>query len=144
MAEKKENEVAQNLVESFREINQALVQSIVAAQQRNMKFAQSTFTNAFEVLKSHAEATNGLMQQLEQLTQKQQEAFQKLIQGRGETRLMENYTDFLSNVFSSYLRALDGAEKATRQGIERFEKAAEDFEKAAQRPLEAAGKQTGR
>jgi hypothetical protein len=143
MVEKKGNEVAQNLVESFREINQAVVQSIIDAQQRNMKFAQNTFTNAFEALKSHAEATNGLMQQLEQLTQKQQEAFQKLVQGRGETPLIENYTDSLSDMLSSYLRALEGAEKATQQGIERFEKAVEDFEKAAQRPVSAASRQAG-
>lgn len=142
MTEKEEKQVTTSLVEAFGEANQAIVESIVDAQQRNMKFAQSTFTNAFEVFKSHAGATRELMEQLEQLTQKQQEAFQKLMPGMGETRWMESYMSFLRKAFSSYQQALDAAEKTTQQGLERFEKATEDFEKAAQQPVRSSSKQS--
>ena len=50
-----------------------------------MKFAENTFTSAMEVFKNQAEATRSLMQQLEQQTKLQQEAFQKLTQGVGGT-----------------------------------------------------------
>ena len=80
MAEKQAHEIEQELVDSFRETSQAIAESIIATQQRNMKFAQSMFTSTMEVLKSNAEATRALMQQWEQQAQKQQEAFQKLIQ----------------------------------------------------------------
>ena len=81
MTEQKSNESAANPVDAVREINQLLVQSLIGAQHRNMQFAQSTFTNAIEVLKSQIEATRALIQQLEQ-----QDAFQALAQGVGGTR----------------------------------------------------------
>lgn len=133
MAENKNNEITQKLVKSFRETNRAIAESIIAAQQSNMKFAQSTFTSAMEVFKNQAEATRTLMQQLEQQTHLQQEAFQKLAQGVGAgTPWMESYMNFLRTGFSAYQQALDTAEKTTRQGLENFEKATESFEKAAQ------------
>lgn len=66
MTEQKSNESATKSVDPLREINQLIVQSLIAAQQRNMKFAQSTFINTIEVLKSHVEATRALIQELEQ------------------------------------------------------------------------------
>ncbi len=129
MTEQKRNELAPNLVASVREINQLVVQSLIGAQQRNMQFAQSTFTNAIEVLKSHVEATRALIEQLEQ-----QDAFQKLAQGVGGPQSMEPSLEVLRNVLSSYQQALDAAEKTTRQGLQGFEKAIESFEQAALRP----------
>ncbi len=133
MTEQKRNESAPNPVDSIREINQLMVQSLMSAQQRNMQFAQSTFTNAIEVLKSHVEATRALIEQLEQ-----QDAFQKLTSAMGGTRLMEPSLDVLRRALSSYQQALEAAEKNTRQGMESFEKAAENFEQTALRlPPEA-------
>jgi hypothetical protein len=129
MAEQKKKESAANPVDSIREINQLFVQSLMSAQQRNMQFAQSTFTNAIEVVKSHVEATRGLLEQLEQ-----QEAFQKLPPVMGGGRLMEPSLEILRSVLSSYQQALDAAEKTTRQQLKGFEKALEDFEQAAQQP----------
>ncbi len=142
MAEKQAHEIEQELVDSFRETSQAIAESIIATQQRNMKFAQSMFTSTMEVLKSNAEATRSLMQQWEQQTQKQQEAFQKLAQEMGGTQWMENYKNLLRTGFSSYQQALDAAEKATQQGMENFEKATEAFEKAAQQLPKTEGKRT--
>ena len=141
MAENRENEITQKLVDSFRETNRAITENIIAAQQSNMKFAENTFTSAMEVFKNQAEATRSLMQQLEQQTELQQEAFQKLAPGVGGNQWMESYMNFLRTGFTSYQQALDAAEKATRQGLNNFEKATEAFEKAAQQLPKMPGAQ---
>src|SRR6266849_1095255 len=89
MAKETVNEAALKIITSFREANQAIAQSVVAAQERNVKFAQGLFTSGVEVLKSHAEGTQTLLQELEQQTQKQQEAFQKLAQELGQDAKQE-------------------------------------------------------
>src|SRR5258708_19549400 len=78
------NDAAKHMIESLREANQAVAESVIAAQERNVKFAQSIFTSGGEVLKSHAEGTQALLQELDQQTQKQQEAFLKLEQELGQ------------------------------------------------------------
>ncbi len=77
MAEKKTEETSKDVADAVRETTQFLTNSILAAQERNLKFVQTTFTNAMEVMKSHVEASLTLMQELEQ----QQEAWQKLVPG---------------------------------------------------------------
>lgn len=142
MAEKQEHEIEQELVDSFRETSQAIAESIIATQQRNMKFAQSMFNSTMEALKSNAEATRSLMRQWEQQVQKQQEAFQKLAQEMGGAQWMENYQNFIRTGFSSYQQAFEAAEKATQQGMENFEKATEAFEKAASQLPKTPSKRT--
>src|SRR2546428_4194957 len=78
------NEAAKHMVESLREANQAVADSVIAAQERNVQFAQSIFTSGVEVLKSHSEGTQALLKELEQQTQKQQGVFQKLVQELGQ------------------------------------------------------------
>lgn len=137
MAEKKKTEAPSNIVESFMETNQAIAESIMSAQERNLKFAQSTFMNAMEVVKHHIESTRTLMQQLEQQTQKQQEVFLKM-----ERESEEAYKDFFRSPFSSYQKALETAEAAAEQGLENFQKALENVEKATQKGLEDFQKAT--
>lgn len=145
MAENKAKEIGQELVDSFRETNQAIAESMIATQQRTMAFAQSMFSSTMEVLKSNAESNRALMQQWEEQAQKQQEAFQKLVQETGGGgQWMESYMNLLRTGFSSYHQALDAAEKATRQGLENFEKATEAFEKAVQQLPKTPGKRTSR
>jgi uncharacterized protein YukE len=95
-----------------------------------MKFAQSTFTSAMEVLKSQAESTQALMQELERQIEKQREAFQKLARESGYVEPMETNMGSLHTPLASYQQALDAAEAATRQGVETFQKAAQQAEKA--------------
>lgn len=102
-----------------------------------MKFAQSTFTSAMEVLKSQAESTQALMQELERQTEKQREAFRKLARESGYVEPMETNMGSLHTPLASYRQALDAAEAATRQGVETFQKAAETFQKAAQQAEKA-------
>src|SRR5262249_31291346 len=118
-------EVTRELIDSFREANQAIAKSIVAAEERNMQFAHSTFTNSMEVLKVHAEATRGLMRELEQQMQKQQAAFQQMTQGTADRELAESYTAFFRAPLAFYQQAFDTAETAARQGLETMQKTAQ-------------------
>src|SRR5260221_11751319 len=56
MTEKKANEATWALVKSFQETNQAVVKSIIAAQERTTKFAQSFFSEGMEILKANQAA----------------------------------------------------------------------------------------
>ena len=76
MAKNKANEATWNLTESLRDANQAIVETAVEAQNRNLAFAQNTLENGIELLKSHADSTRNLMNdQLEQ-SEKQAVDFQ--------------------------------------------------------------------
>lgn len=130
-AEKKVNDVASSLVDSLQETNRAIVESIVAAQERNIKFAQSTFSSAMEVLRSHMESTRALMKEFEQQARKQQEAFQKMMPESGGA-----YMDFFRAPLATYQRALEATESATQQGMENFQKAVENLQHASQQGLE--------
>lgn len=120
MVEKKTEETTQDVADAVRETTQFMTKSIMAAQDRNLKFVQITFTNAMELTKSHVEATRALMQELEQ----QQEALQKLVPG------METAMGMLRAPLSIYQKALEAVEESTQQGLETVEKAAKDFEQA--------------
>ncbi len=61
---------------------QALMDGTVAAQERNTKFAQSVFENGIELLKSQADVTHSLLQELDQKSQKGQATFQTMAQTR--------------------------------------------------------------
>jgi vacuolar-type H+-ATPase subunit H len=144
MTEKQIPEVPQKLLDSFQETTQLIAENIVAAQERNMKFVQSTFTSAVEVLRSNLDATRALMQDLEQQTRKQQEAFQKLAPGGTESQWMGTYMAFLRAPLTSYQQTLDAAEKATRLGLETFDKAVEEFEKVSQQFSQEGSKRTSK
>jgi len=129
---------------------QAVVDSSIAAQERNTKLAQNILENGIEVLKSQVGVTHSLMQELGQQYQKQQDAFQALAQ-----ESMEAYRDFLFAPLTFFQRAMDAAEVATRegmknfqqmtqQGVEQFQKttrqAASSTEKAARSPHNTTSK----
>jgi len=76
MADNKVNEATWNLTESLRETNQAIVESAVEAQKRNLAFAQNTFENGIELLKSHADSTRNLISEQAEQSQKQTADFQ--------------------------------------------------------------------
>ncbi len=70
----------QQLVQSFQKANQALVESALAVQERQMQFAQHLSSDWLATLEDHAHNTQALMQEMEQQGHKQQEAFQHLVQ----------------------------------------------------------------
>src|SRR5438105_3415019 len=118
---------------------QAVVDSAVAAQERNSKLAQSILENGIEVLKSQAGVTHSLMHELGQQYQKQQEAFQALAQ-----ESMEAYRDFLFAPLTFFQKAMDAAEVATREGMKNFQQmtqqGVEQFNKAARQAASSTEK----
>jgi len=96
---------------------QTIANSAVAAQERNVKFAQYLLENGTELLKSHSESTRTLMQTLAEQTQIQQEAFQTLAR---ET--WDAYMGFFSSPFSYYQQTLETAESIAWQGVETAQK----------------------
>jgi len=60
----KVSEATEELSESVREANQAIADSVVAAQERNWKFAQSMMEKEVELFKSHTESTHTVLEKL--------------------------------------------------------------------------------
>ena len=106
--------------------NQALVESLFAAQERNLKYAQSVFESTIGLLKSHIESTRSLLEQWEQQAQKQ----------LGVPRSTGTYLDPFRAPLTAYQQTLEVVETASRQSLESFQKAMESFEQATQRGQE--------
>ncbi len=144
MADKEEKQAPLSLVEAFRDTNQALVESLMGAQDRNLKYAQSVFESTIEVLKSHVASMRSLM---EQQTKKQQEAFQKLTPEPVASRVPDTYFGLLSIPLAYFQQILDLLESVSKQGLESFQKASESFEQVMQQGLkqwQEAAEQTQR
>jgi hypothetical protein len=118
---------------------QSLVDSAIAAQERNTRLAQSILENGIETLKSQVGVTQSLMQELGKQFQRQQDAFQSLVQ-----ESMDAYRDFVFAPLTFWQRALGVAEAATVEGLKNFQKAAEQgletFEKSTRQAASAAEK----
>jgi len=97
---------------------QSVADSVVAAQERNVKFVQSFLENGTEVLTSHREGTRTLMHTLTEQSQKQREAFGVLVRGTWDA-----YRGFFSSPFSYYERAMETAESIATRGMGTAEKA---------------------
>jgi hypothetical protein len=95
-----------DLVDSFRETSQAVADTLVTLQDRNLRFAQSLFLNWMEVLTQQTQSTQRLQQQWGQQTQKQQDAFQRLASAS-----MQIYLDFLFAPFAFSRQPVDTTER---------------------------------
>src|SRR6266699_5034403 len=117
----------------------AVVDSAIAAQERNTKLAQGIIENGIEVLKSQVGVTQSLMQELGQQYQKQQDAFQALSQ-----QSMEAYRDFLFAPLTFFQKAMYAAKVATREGMKNFQQMSqqgmEQFQKATRQAASATEK----
>ncbi len=109
MTDNKVNEATWNIVKTIREANQAFTDSMVAAQERNIRYAQSVLINGMEVLKGQAAGTRALTQEMVDLYQKQQEAYQALV-----TESVNTYMDMMRTPVSYYKEALEFAEAASK------------------------------
>ena len=140
MEEQQINETVQELVKSFQETNQAMVASIVAAQERNMKLVQGVYQYATEALQGQADSTRTLMEELGQHARQQQEHFQQMtsqeVFQKAAKESMDTYMNFLRAPLAYYQQALEAAEAATRQSLEHFQKASESFQKSGQQGFE--------
>jgi predicted nucleic acid-binding protein len=98
-------ELAEEIVEKpdrQAEIMQALVNTQIAAYDRNLRLAQSIFNDGIEVLKNSALDARSLTQEMVQETQRQQEQFQDLTQA-----FTRAYVDFLRLPLTYYRQTLN-------------------------------------
>ncbi len=126
MAEKEKKEVSASPLEGLSEANKVLVESLSAAQERNLKYAQSVFESTIELLKNQMEGTRALLEQWEQQAQKQQ----------GAPTTGGPYWDLFRVPLTAYQQTLKVMESASRQSLESFQKATESFQQAMQRGQE--------
>jgi len=130
MADKEKKEDGVSTIGNLGEANQALVESISAAQERNLKYAQNVFESTMELLKSHVESTRALLEEWEQQAKTRQEA-------SGTTGSGGTYLEDLFRVpLNAYQQTLKVMESASRQSIESFQKATESFQHALTRGQE--------
>lgn len=109
MTEYKVNEAAWNMVKAIREANEEIADSVVVAQERNIKYVQNILLNGIEVLKSQTESARNLTQELVEQSQKQQAAFQALLH-----EAVDAYVGFLYAPLSSYKQAVDYTDMAVK------------------------------
>lgn len=135
----KVHEAAEALTTSFRESNQALAGSTLAALDLNARFAQGLFESGIAVLNSHAANTRQLTHMVVKQSHRQQEAFQTLMRAS-----LDAYLNFFMASSSFYLHSLESVERSSYSLVEAAEKATGDavqaVEKATRETVEVAGK----
>jgi hypothetical protein len=90
------------------EILQNVVNTNVAAYDRNLRLAQSIFNDGIEVFKNSAQDVRSLVQEMAKETQKQQEQFQDFTQEAARA-----YVDFLRLPLTYYRQTLNKATSVT-------------------------------
>lgn len=99
-----------DLVNSFRETNQTVMDNLVNFQDRNAKFTQNIFLNWMELLTQQTESMQHVQQQWAQQFRKQQDAYQKLASAS-----MQTYMDFLLAPLSFSRQLVEATESSIQQ-----------------------------
>ena len=126
MADKEKKEATASPTAAFSDATQTMAESLAAAQERNLKYAQSVFESTFALLKDHVASTRSLLEQWEQQAQKQ-----PLAPGAAES-----YFSFFRAPLTAYQQVIEVVETASKQSLESFQRASESFEKAMQQGRE--------
>ena len=99
-----------DLVNSFRETNQTVMDSLVNFQDRNAKLTQNVFLSWMELLTQQTESMQHVQQQWAQQFRKQQDAYQKLASAS-----MQTYMDFLLAPLSFSRQLVEATESSIQQ-----------------------------
>ena len=117
MTDNKANEAALDLVKSLQAANKAIADTATTTQERNLAFVQTMLESGIEVLKSNAESTRSLIQELANQTSSQQpERLQALMDNA--LAAQERNNQFAQNVFESAIDALKSQVGITRTLME--------------------------
>jgi len=106
------SEATEELSESLREANKVIAESAVAAQERNLKFAQSVFEDEVELFKSHAEGTRTVMEKFVGASEKGQPLFQSVTESM--VAVQERNVKFVQTVLENGTEVLRSHVKGTR------------------------------
>jgi hypothetical protein len=112
MAETNVNEAVWNLSKTVQETGQAIANSAVAAQERNLRYVQSVLTNGTEVLKSHVESVRTLLQTVTEQAQRPQEVFQSV--ANSTVTAQERNIQFAQSVLENGIQVLQSHAEANR------------------------------
>ncbi len=112
MSEDRMNETAQEMFKTMREANQVFISSLIAGQERNMRYVQSMFENGVEVLKSHAEGTRAILQTALEHKQEPQALFQTVMETT--VAAQERNMRYVQNVFENGVEVLKSHAESTR------------------------------
>jgi aspartate ammonia-lyase len=123
-----QNNQEQPIIDALRAANETLVENLMTAQERNLKYAQGIFASTIEVLKSNVANTRTLLE-------KQQETFQKLAPAQTSSSELSAYADLFRLPLNSFQQMLDLLETTSKEGLASFQKATESFEKVTQQGL---------
>jgi len=121
MTENMVSEAAWNWTRAVNDTSRAFADSVIAAQEGNMRFTQSIFENGIEVVKSHTQQTRALTQTLLEQSQRRREASQILTH-----ESVEAYMDLFSALFSYYRQLLDHTGAIVWQGMDATQKMARE------------------
>ena len=108
--EKGINQAALEWTETTRLAYQAVASGVVAAQERNVQFAQTVFESAVAQARAQEEAARGLFQTISDQSEKQRTAFQKLAQ-----ESVNAYLDLLAAPVAFYQKGLDVTRQAAQK-----------------------------
>ncbi|MDQ6662405.1 MAG: hypothetical protein M3Z24_15755, partial [Chloroflexota bacterium] len=106
------NEAVTKYANSVRETNQAIMKSVIEAQERNVRFAQSVFENGIEVLKNQADSTRSLLQSVGEKPQDQQNALEEVV--NNTVAAQERNIRFVQGVFENGIEVLKSHADSTR------------------------------
>jgi hypothetical protein len=135
------NEATSSIIGTLRETNQAIMQSAIAAQERNMAFAQSTFENGIEVLKSQAENSRTLMHDLVEQAGKQvqPEVFQAVVEKTIEAQ--DRNIKYAQSIFENGIEVLKSQVSNSRNLMQELgqqaQKQQDTFQQVAKDSVEA-------
>ena len=118
MTTKEINEAAVNLTKSWQELNKAVADSLVAAQERNMRFAQSVFESGVDVLRSQAEDARTVIQEFVEQPQKEQGALHTVADSA--IAAQERNTKYAQNVYENGTELLKSHAGGARNLMETF------------------------
>ena len=104
------NQNTWDLVNSFREANRTIADSVMTMQDHNLRFAQNTFLSWMELLTHQTESVQQFQQQWRPQIQKQRGAFQKLMPPS-----MRISRDFLLAPFTLSRKLIEASMTATQR-----------------------------
>ena len=101
------HEASWEVIDTIRETSQTTADSLVAIQDRNLKFAQNIFLSWMDLLTQQTESIQHFQQQWGKQIQTQQDAYQSLV-----STSRQIYIDFLVAPISFSRRLVDVTEEA--------------------------------
>jgi hypothetical protein len=127
------NEAAEQFANAIRDSYQALVERGTSAQELNAQLTQEFFTKVIDNLRTQAEDTRQLGQQLADQQQRATEAGRTLTQ-----ESVRAYMDFVNSMFASAQESTQAAQGPTRDFEGRFTRGEEAWDES-KHPRDARG-----